>query len=78
MGGKKLHNLKLKRETTNNIDERKHSQIKHTLYNFSSYVFSDEECTTLSFGLDHQIPTKSKDVGIEVECKRFTKACRET
>ena len=58
--GKKLHRLKLKQETTNYVDERKQSYIKHTVHNFSSYVMSNEEYTTLSFGLDHHILTKSK------------------
>ena len=69
--GRKLHNLKLKQETTNYVDERKQSYIKHTVHNFSSYVMSNEEYTALSFGLDHHIPTKSKDVAIEVEFEQF-------
>ena len=69
--GKKLHNLKLKQETTNYVDERKQSYIKHTVHNFSSYVMSNEEYTALSFGLRHHIPTKSKDVAIEVEFEQF-------
>ena len=32
---------------------------------------SNEEYNTLSFGLDHHIPTKSEDVAIEVEFKQF-------
>ena len=32
---------------------------------------SNEEYTTLSFGLRHHIPTKSKDVAIEVEFEQF-------
>ena len=32
---------------------------------------SNEEHTVLSFGLDHHIPTKSKDVAIEVEFEQF-------
>ena len=70
--GRKLHNLKLKQETTNYVDERKQSYIKHTVHNFLiiSYVISNEEYTALSFGLDHQIPAKSKD--------SFTKAYWET
>ena len=67
--GKKLHNLKLKQETTNYVDERKQSYIKLTVHNFSSYVMSNEEYTALSYGLDHHIPAKSKDVAIEVEFK---------
>ena len=69
--GRKLHNLKLKQETTNYVDERKPPYIKHTVHNFSSYVMSKEEYTALSFGLDHHIPTKSKDVAIEVEFEQF-------
>ena len=69
--GKKLHNLKLKQETTNYVDERKQSYIKDTVHNFPSYVMSNEEYTALSFGLDHHIPTKSKDVAIEVEFEQF-------
>ena len=69
--GKKLRNLKLKQETTNYVDERKRSYIKHTVHNFSSYVLSNEEYTGLSFGLDHHIPTKSKDVATEVEFEQF-------
>ena len=65
--GKKLHNLKLKQETTNYADERKLSYVKHTVCNFSSYVLSNEEYTALWFGLDHHIPTKSKDVAIGVQ-----------
>ena len=69
--GKKLHNLKLKQETANYVDERKQSYIKHTVCNFSSYVLSNEEHTALSLDLDHHIPTKSKDVTIEVELEQF-------
>ena len=69
--GKKLHNLKFKQETTNYVDERKQSHIKHTVHNFLSYVMSKEKYTALSFGLDHHIPTKSKDVAIEVEFEQF-------
>ena len=69
--GGKLNNLKLKQETTNCIDERTQSRIKHTVHNFSSYIISNEEYTALSFGLDHHIPTKSKDVAIEVEFEQF-------
>ena len=69
--GKKLHNLKLKQETINYVNERKQPYIKHPLHNFSSYVMSNEEYTALSFGLDHHIPTKSKDVAIEVEFEQF-------
>ena len=46
----------------NYVDERKHSYIKHT-------VMSNEEYTAVSFGLDHHIPAKSKDVAIEEEFK---------
>ena len=69
--GRKLHNLKLKQETTNYVDDRKQSYIKHTVHNFSSYVMSNEEYTALSFGLGHHIPTKSKDVAIEIEFEQF-------
>ena len=68
--GRKLHNLKLKQETTNYVDERKQSYIKHTVHNFC-YIMSNKEHTALSFGLDHHIPTKSKDVAIEVEFEQF-------
>ena len=69
--GKKLHNLKLKQEATNYVDERKQSYIKHTVHNLSCYIMSNEEHTALSFGLDHHIPTKSKDVAIEVEFEQL-------
>ena len=69
--GKKLNNWKWKQETTNYVDERKQSYLKHTVHNFASYIMSNEEFTALSFGLDHHIPTKSKDVAIEVEFKQF-------
>ena len=68
---KNLHNLKLKQETTNYANERKQSYIKHTVHNLSSYVMSNGKYTTLPFGLDHHIPTKSKDVAFEVEFKQF-------
>ena len=61
---KKLNNLKLKQETTNYVDERKQSYIKHTIHNLSSYVMSNEEYAALSFGLDHHNPTKLTDVAI--------------
>ena len=32
---------------------------------------SNEEYTALSFGLDHHIPTKSKDVPIDIEFEQF-------
>ena len=69
--GRKLHNLKLKQETTNYVDDRKQSYIKHTAHNFSSCVMPNEEYTALSFGLGHHIPTKSKDVAIEIEFEQF-------
>ena len=69
--GRKLHNLKLKQETTNYVDERKRSYVKHTVQNFSSYVLSNEEYTARSFGFDHHIPIKSKYVVIEVEFEQF-------
>ena len=69
--GKKLNNWKWKQETTNYVDERKQSYLKHTVHNFASYIMSNEEFTALSFGLDHHIPTKSKDVAIEVKFKQF-------
>ena len=56
--GKKLHNLKLKQETSSYVDEREQSYIKHTIHNFSSYFMSNEEYTALSFGLDHHIRTR--------------------
>ena len=62
--------MKLKQETTNYVDERKQSYIKHTVHNFC-YIMSNKEHTALSFGLDHHIPTKSKDVAIEVEFEQF-------
>ena len=43
----------------------------HTIHNFLSYVMSNEEYTALSFGLNHHIPAKSKDVPIEVEFEQF-------
>ena len=69
--GKKLHNLKLIQEITNYVDECKRSYIKHTVHNFSSHVLSNEEHTAHSFGLDQHIPTKSKDVAIEVKFEQF-------
>ena len=68
---KKILNLKLKQETTNYVDERKRSYAKYTVHNFSSYVLPNEKYTGFSFGLDYHIPTKSKDVAIEVEFKQF-------
>ena len=61
----------MKQETTNYVDECKQSYFKHTVHNFSSFVLSNEEYTALSFGLDHHMPTKSKDVDIEVEFEQF-------
>ena len=42
-----------------------------TPYLISHYSLPNEEYTALSFGLDHHIPTKSKDVAIEVELEQF-------
>ena len=61
----------MKHETNNYVDRRIQSYIKHTVHNFSSYIMSNEEYNTLSFGLDHHIPTKSEDVAIEVEFEQF-------
>ena len=61
----------MNQETTNYVDVRKRSYIKHTVHNFSSYVLSNEDYTPLLFGLDSHIPTKSKDVAIEVEFEQF-------
>ena len=61
----------MQQETTNYVDERKQSYIKHTVRNFSSNVLSNEEHIALSFGLDRHIPTKSKDVVIEEEFEQF-------
>ena len=40
--GKKAHNLQLKQETTNYVDERKRPYIKHTLHDFSLYLVSNK------------------------------------
>ena len=69
--GKKFYNLKLKQETTNYVDKRNRSYIKHTVHNFSSHVLSSEEYAALSFGLDPHIRTKSKDIAIDVELEQF-------
>ena len=61
----------MKQERTNYVDECKQSYFKHTVHNFSSFVLSNEEYNALSFGLDHHMPTKSKDVDIEVEFEQF-------
>ena len=54
-------------------DEQKHSYIKHTVYNFLPTPCQTDKHTALSFGLDHHIPTKSKDVATEVEFEQFYK-----
>ena len=70
-GKKTSSKKKIKKEINSYVDERKQSYMIHTIYNFSSYVISNEEYTALSFGLDHHIPTKSKHVAIEVELEQF-------
>ena len=60
-----------KQETINYNGEPNQSYIKHTVHNFLSYVMSNKEYTALSFGLDHHIPTKSKDVAREVKFQQF-------
>ena len=52
-------------------NETKYSvYIKHTVYNFSSYAFSDE-CKALSYGLDHHIPTPCNYNPVETEFELF-------
>lgn len=66
---KKFKNLKERNNKHN--DDPKRNYLKHTVHNFSSYVLSDDESTALSFGRDHHIPIKSRDVSIEVEFEQF-------
>ena len=61
----------MKQETTDYTDECKRCYIKHIIHNISSHILSKEEYTTLSFGLDHHIPSKLKDVAVEVESAQF-------
>ena len=63
--------MQLKQETSNYVNERKRSHIKHTLHDLSSCLLLNEEYTALSFGLDLHIATKLKDVTIEVEFEQF-------
>ena len=45
--------------------------IKHTVYNFSSYVLSDEEYKALTYGLDHHIPTSPDYNAVETVFELF-------
>ena len=45
--------------------------IKHTVHNFSSYIFSGEEYKALSYSLDHHILTSSTYNAIETEFELF-------
>ena len=52
--GKKVHNLQLKQETSNYVDERKRSYIKHTLHHFSCYLLSNKKYTVLSIEVEFE------------------------
>ena len=45
--------------------------IKHTVYNYSSYIFSEQEKIALSFGLEKHIPNRSCKNPIYTESEQF-------
>ena len=45
--------------------------IKHTVYNYSSYIFSEQEKIALSFGLEKRIPNRSCKNPIYTESEQF-------
>ena len=56
---KKMENLKNKQQHKRLKDDHPLIYMKHTVCNMPSFVFSDEEQLTLSFGLDLHVPVKS-------------------
>ena len=56
-------NLKSNKEVNN--------YIKNTSHNFSSYQFSEDELTVLSYGLEHHIPNKLNGNRIHVKVEQF-------
>ena len=69
---KKLDKFR-KRKTMTENEKKPFVYIKHTVQNFSSYVLSDEEFKTFSYGLDHHIPTYSNYNAVETEFECFVK-----
>ena len=59
-----------KAQTAKNCDINP-SLIKHIVHNFSSYNLSQVEINTLSYGLDHQIPTNINRNAITTEFESF-------
>ena len=45
--------------------------MKHMVYNFSSYVLTEEEMIALVYGLDHHIPTNINKDAIFTESEQF-------
>ena len=53
-----------------NSNEEFNNYIKSTDHNFSSYQFSDDELTVLSYGLEHHIPNKLNGNRVQVEIEQ--------
>ena len=45
--------------------------MKHMVHNFSSYTLTEEEMTSLEYGLDHHIPTSINKNAIFIEFEQF-------
>ena len=54
-----------------NYENDKPSLMKHMVYNFSSYVLTEEEMTAFAYRLDHHIPTNINKDAIFTESEQF-------
>ena len=56
---KKINKLCRRQQQIRSAQNQSTTYLKHTVCNMSSYELSDEEHRALSFGLDHNIPSKT-------------------
>ena len=56
---KKTNKVRQQQQQIRSAQNHSTTYLKHTVCNMSSYESSHEECTALSFGLDHYIPSKT-------------------
>ena len=67
---KKLNNLGKAQKSTVK-DNLNLKFIKHSVHNYSSYIFSEQEKIALSFGLEQHIPNRSCKNSIYTEFEQF-------
>ena len=62
---RKRHQEKLAKLRIKEKQHQPEKYIKQTVHNLSSYVLNQDEKKVLSFGLDHHIPSRTKQSHIE-------------